>query len=833
MQKNSITNKITPCCGLPFSVIYWWVSNLTLNSESDRQFIISKISQGGVISIDAWKVLINSGTLEADANLTKSEFLAWFDCGRQPNCEQLKIIIESYSVGKWTPEIDAEILALIDDKFDEIENNLHLGISEPAKTTNSAPVNSFVTKHEVSQFGTFQNWKNASNVAVTVTEADFNDNWIYFFVKDGKVIEVFKTAKPKVSIDFSNEFDASDDENVATMKATANFIENKILIEAEEGVSAPLPLPSANSFHGGLAQTTPFQFSGELWKIKIRALQSGTAKFQIVRKMTNNFPSPTSGNKEKFIGIKTFEITGVIAGIQEYTLPVSINVEKGDFLMWYSVSPETMRTAYGASDASPLNGWWQASVNGAITNVLTDFTYQANNGGLAIEWHIKAQNDRFLSSEDFKEYQDSVKVQTVKITATRNANNYNSIRDLIKGITDASAKKSYEIFVPDGEWFEFDLQGKKYVKIIGQSRDKTILYCDGNSTNPLHVAPTDFPYPAEVGKQIASINLIYKHVFFAKDDVHAENITIKQIAGKYCTHIDNANFQSVFFKNVRLISIDNSYPVGIGIWGGQSIVFEDFVIDYLESSPTTLRKLGFFIHNAIGQTKGTYFKAENGIFHGCGYGTIAELGSTQTDDWNFINCSTDSIGEFFFMVDVGVVGTYPNPRDVPYNIRLNTFGTNVDLVLDRPATNFPAPNNVGTQRPDFYKYIVSDYVAEIMPVASSGIIKGNIIALDNTSLPTYQRLIAKKTNDVNDIRLGIALENAVNGQKLRYTPLNKYAPTFVNGAIAGASYVNYRMKLNASFQLESAPTLTPQNTVGLALEAKGTGLGLHCVKILK
>ena len=104
MQKNSITNKITPCCGLPFSVIYWWVSNLTLNSESDRQYLLTQISQSGVLSIDGWKVLINSGTLEADASLTKSDFLEWFDCGKQPNCEQLKLIIEGYEVGGWTPE---------------------------------------------------------------------------------------------------------------------------------------------------------------------------------------------------------------------------------------------------------------------------------------------------------------------------------------------------------------------------------------------------------------------------------------------------------------------------------------------------------------------------------------------------------------------------------------------------------------------------------------------------------------------------------------------------------------------------------------------------------
>ena len=105
MQKNIITNKITPCCGLPFSVVYWWVSNLTLNSESDRQYLLTQISQSGVLSIDGWKVLVNSGTLEADASLTKSEFLEWFDCEKQPTCEELKIIIESYKMGNWVGDL--------------------------------------------------------------------------------------------------------------------------------------------------------------------------------------------------------------------------------------------------------------------------------------------------------------------------------------------------------------------------------------------------------------------------------------------------------------------------------------------------------------------------------------------------------------------------------------------------------------------------------------------------------------------------------------------------------------------------------------------------------
>ena len=132
MKKNSITNKITPCCNLPFSVIYWWVSNLTLNSESDRQFILSKISQGGIISIDAWKVLINSGTLEADASLTKAEFLAWFDCGKQPKCEQLKLIIEGYKISNWDSFKNS--IEELNEAWQELENKLKLKYNNALET---------------------------------------------------------------------------------------------------------------------------------------------------------------------------------------------------------------------------------------------------------------------------------------------------------------------------------------------------------------------------------------------------------------------------------------------------------------------------------------------------------------------------------------------------------------------------------------------------------------------------------------------------------------------------------------------------------------------------
>ena len=199
MQKNIITNKITPCCGLPFSVIYWWVSNLTLNSEADREFIISKISQNGTITIDGWKVLVNSGTLEADASLTKAEFLAWFNCGRQPSCEQLKLIIEGYKVGNWTPETELPSnLALIDKSANGINyvgnvytkeqtdikiadglTYAYLGIA----TTTTTPPATGAFWYRVDEAGTYTNFLSGGS-PIMVSAGDLDGNDVFLEVKD-------------------------------------------------------------------------------------------------------------------------------------------------------------------------------------------------------------------------------------------------------------------------------------------------------------------------------------------------------------------------------------------------------------------------------------------------------------------------------------------------------------------------------------------------------------------------------------------------------------------------------------------------------------------------
>lgn len=103
MKKNSITSKISPCCSLPFSVMYWYLKNLTLNSEADREFLISKLSQSGNLTKEAWLVLINSGSLETDSAMTKVQFLKIFDCKSSPDCNELKILIEGFKIGNYDP----------------------------------------------------------------------------------------------------------------------------------------------------------------------------------------------------------------------------------------------------------------------------------------------------------------------------------------------------------------------------------------------------------------------------------------------------------------------------------------------------------------------------------------------------------------------------------------------------------------------------------------------------------------------------------------------------------------------------------------------------------
>ena len=206
MKKNSITSKISPCCSLPFSVMYWFVKNITLNTEADRDFLISKIAQNGNLTKEAWLVLINSGTLEEDSAMTKAQFSEVLKCKGKPDCYELKLIIEGFKVGNWTPETELPPnLATVDEIVngqnlngnvytkeqtdDKISDAKLSGIVGVATQTN-APT---VYTPEAYPNGLFETYvvrkplilPNSWGSAVTQEELDANN--VYFDVRNGVV----------------------------------------------------------------------------------------------------------------------------------------------------------------------------------------------------------------------------------------------------------------------------------------------------------------------------------------------------------------------------------------------------------------------------------------------------------------------------------------------------------------------------------------------------------------------------------------------------------------------------------------------------------------------
>ena len=275
MQKNRITNKITPCCGLPFSVVYWWVSNLTLNSEADRQYLLTQISQSGVLSIDGWKVLINSGTLEADASLTKAEFLAWFDCGIQPSCEQFKILIESYKLGNYNPldeygvgwtevfsleEYNTKIIKKINGYVGGVgsiptelqdntgkyyasgggftsDKNLATNFGNNGGYKGEAIVSTKPTIwnfgdldyseiYSVNTSGTFIYFKDSDNNSINVTEQDLKENFVELLVKNG--VSKKKLSVKPTGADLATTFDKDNDTDAQSAKSIYAYMINEL-----------------------------------------------------------------------------------------------------------------------------------------------------------------------------------------------------------------------------------------------------------------------------------------------------------------------------------------------------------------------------------------------------------------------------------------------------------------------------------------------------------------------------------------------------------------------------------------------------------------------------
>lgn len=396
------------------------------------------------------------------------------------------------------------------------------------------------------------------------------------------------------------------------------------------------------------------------------------------------------------------------------------------------------------------------------------------------------------------------------ITATRNASNYNSIRDLINSITDASETNKYEIFVENGNWFEVDIHPKKWVKILCESED-TIIFCNATDTASFLTLPDDYQHVSERGKQIASADRMAIHNLFITEDTDIENGTFITIRGKYAAHIDNGGFQNAKFKNVTFEGRNCIVPVGIGIWGGQKLIFEDCKfknggndLDY-----------GVAIHNWNNQTMGSVANFENCFFDNCKLIKVDELGSNQTDVINLINCNSnlenniyiDAIstdGANSFWTDANGQPT-TNPLEVPYNFKINAIGTKIDNIKQ---IWWGWVNNSYKYNRDLSKVLdasnLSDFAKKY--TALEVLQKGDLVSFSGLSVKKYTG---------NEVAEGISLNDANVNDKVWIAGKGKTADVVATGVNWDN---NATKKLTYNNGLVSNPTANHYEVLAVAVE---------------
>jgi len=284
------------------------------------------------------------------------------------------------------------------------------------------------------------------------------------------------------------------------------------------------------------------------------------------------------------------------------------------------------------------------------------------------------------------------------ITATRNLENYNSIRGIVNSITDASSRNIYKILIPKGEWFESDLTGKPFVELIGEDSSETILYCDGNSTK---LSPADYSMSAYANQPLNTIPQDLKHCFNVQHDIIVRNLTVKVDHCKYDVHFEDNDWKNSLFEKVRFMAGANTnHCVGKGMRENQKSYFAD--CEFIATQPG---QCGFYIHNWNNRTAPWLVSVSNSYFNNCDYLLSTELGSEQNDMIELLNCHSSRQNS---AIIVGVESnqgiTYwtnangikeTNPLNVPYSVKLNITGTNVSRF-----DYIPYPGLSGNPRPN-------------------------------------------------------------------------------------------------------------------------------------
>lgn len=291
------------------------------------------------------------------------------------------------------------------------------------------------------------------------------------------------------------------------------------------------------------------------------------------------------------------------------------------------------------------------------------------------------------------------------ITVEQDGTNYNIIRTLLKSITDARKDNQYVIIIPNGSYFECDLKGKKYVTLHGESKENTIIYCDGTSSN---VTPSDYTIEADANKPLSSVNKNNKHIFHLAEDLIIENCTLQSNDVKYCIHFENSAWSKATIKDCIFIATNNHSAVGFGLRWAQHAEFHR--CEFRVTGCTN----AVYTHNWDWQkTTAEHIPISGGgvfvKFEGCKFVndnqnllTVGEIGSFNNDMVVFEKCKTtnptirvlvETTGNRTYHIKKD--GTYEtNPLLVPYCMHLDMINCGVENSITFNKSN----------RPDFENY---------------------------------------------------------------------------------------------------------------------------------
>lgn len=416
----------------------------------------------------------------------------------------------------------------------------------------------------------------------------------------------------------------------------------------------------------------PISKSGVLSSVYVNVAEDATATIQIY---TANFASVRK--------TMTFPVS---AGAN--TLTINENVSAGEFVVVNGVK------AFFANDSSFEQIFW--------------YDYGGNTGWALrsdhIKWscgyveHVYSLIGQIQAAIEQLESMLTGEIQYVPVVVTRNAADYNSIRETMAGISDASYYKRYVLVVPSGRWFECDIQGKKYVYILGEDKYKTILYCDGTSSK---LTPSDYSFPTYAGQALSSIGQAYKHIINARQDIHVEGVSFEVNDCKYCCHLDSTAYKNAYFKDCKFTEMNANvtFVCGLGTHAGQKHIFDGCEFYSHESKTDCV-----YVHNWNNLTDINEIDFVNCKFNknyflydelGSDYSTFVRLNNCYTTKSNpVLTFRTITTQGHSYWIDPSTGEPITDMTQLPYCTFVNIIGTEVHHIVED-----------GT-RPDIEDYIV-------------------------------------------------------------------------------------------------------------------------------